>query len=51
MSEELEQPLKKPKFLITEKQRTLLLLVLLAFAIGFIFWMKSSYSTNFVEGF
>jgi hypothetical protein len=36
---------------ITEKQRTLILVLLLAFAVGFIFWTKNSYSSNFVEGF
>lgn len=44
-----KQPLHKRG--ITEKQRTIALLILLAFAVGFIYWTKNSYSSNFVEGF
>ena len=36
---------------ISEKQRTIILLILLAFAIGFMFWMRSQYSSNFVDTF
>lgn len=36
---------------ITEKQRTMILLVLLVFAVGFIMWTKNSYTDNFVDSF
>ena len=36
---------------ISEKKRTVLLVVLLFFAVGFIIWTKNSYSSNFVESF
>jgi Tfp pilus assembly protein PilO len=36
---------------ITEKQRTVILLLLLVFAIGFIYWTKTSYDSNFVDSF
>lgn len=36
---------------LTEKQRTIILLLLLAFAIGFIIWTRQQYSTNFVDSF
>lgn len=36
---------------ITEKQRTVFLILLLLFAVGFIIWTKNSYSDNFVESF
>ncbi len=53
--EELEIVPKKKRSLhkrgITEMQRTIALLVLLAFAIGFIYWTKNSYTSNFVDGF
>lgn len=42
---------KKPSIRITEKQRTVILLCLLAFAIGFIMWTRESYSSNFVDTF
>lgn len=38
-------------FKITEKQRTIILLCLLAFAIGFIIWTNSNYSENFTDSF
>jgi len=37
------------KWSITEKQRTVILIALLLFAIGFLFWTKNSYNSNFVE--
>lgn len=47
-----EQPLqKKRRFTVTEKQRTVVLVLLFLFAVVFIFWMKNSYSVNFVEDF
>lgn len=36
---------------LTEKQRTVALLLLLAFAVGFIIWTNSNYSNNFVDSF
>ena len=36
---------------ITEKQRTVLLLLLLIFAVGFIIWTRQQYSSNFTESF
>lgn len=38
-------------FRLTEKHRTIILLVLLAIAIGFIIWTKNSYSENFTDSF
>jgi uncharacterized membrane protein YhfC len=32
-----------------EKTRTILLLILLAIAVGFIIWMRKSYSSNFTD--
>lgn len=39
----------KPRIKITEKQRTLILLVLLAVAVGFIVWVQSGIDENFVD--
>ncbi len=36
---------------MTEKQRTILLFLLLVIAIGFIYWTKNQYYTNFVNTF
>lgn len=36
---------------LTEKQRTFILLVLLAFAVGFIIWSRQQYSANFIDSF
>ncbi len=36
---------------ITEKQRTIILLLLLIFAIGFILWTRGQYNSNFVDSF
>jgi hypothetical protein len=36
---------------ITEKQRSIILLILLVFALGFIYWTKNSYDNNFVDSF
>jgi uncharacterized membrane protein YhfC len=36
---------------ISEKGRTIILVVLLCIAVGFIYWTKNSYDTNFVDGF
>ncbi|MDB5184777.1 MAG: hypothetical protein JWN38_585 [Candidatus Saccharibacteria bacterium] len=35
---------------MNEKLRTVLLLLLLAVGIGFIFWMRSQYTGNFTDG-
>lgn len=40
---------RKRRFRITEKQRTVVLLILIAFAIGFIYWIQSGIDSNFVE--
>ena len=40
---------KERKFTITEKQRTILLVLLIIFAIGFIYWIQSGIDDNFVE--
>ncbi|MDB5176303.1 MAG: hypothetical protein JWM81_1161 [Candidatus Saccharibacteria bacterium] len=34
---------------MSEKLRTVLLLLLLLLAIGFIFWMQQQYANNFVD--
>lgn len=39
------------KWRLTEKQRTVVLLLLLVLAVGFIIWTKSSYDSNFVDSF
>lgn len=36
---------------VSELQRTIILLLLLVFAIGFIYWTKNQYSSNFVDTF
>lgn len=36
---------------VSEKQRTIILVLLLVFAIGFIYWTKNQYSTNFIDSF
>jgi uncharacterized membrane protein YhfC len=36
-------------FRLKEWHRTIILIALLGLAIGFIFWSKNQYSTNFVE--
>ncbi len=51
MNEEPNKSDKKRRLIISEKQRTVVLLILLVIAVGFIVWTRSSYSTNFVEGF
>lgn len=38
-------------FYLREWQRTVLLLLLLAFAIGFIYWTRTQYADNFVDTF
>ena len=43
------KPKAAPKTRISEVQRTVLLLVLLAFSIGFIIWIQSGIDENFVE--
>lgn len=44
--------LKKLKQLqFTERQRTIVLIFLLAIAVGFIYWTKNSYSDNFTDTF
>jgi hypothetical protein len=35
----------------TEKQRTVILLLLLIFALGFIYWTKNQYNQNFIDSF
>ncbi len=48
----MKKSLKKLQHIqITEKQRTLVLVVLLVIALGFIYWTKNSYDANFVDGF
>lgn len=42
---------KDTKFHLTETQRTILLLIVLALAIGFIIWTQNQYETNFTESF
>ncbi len=42
---------KTPRFVLKEWQRTVLLVALIAFAIGFIIWTKQQYESNFVETF
>ncbi|MDB5186521.1 MAG: hypothetical protein JWL85_1044 [Candidatus Saccharibacteria bacterium] len=32
-----------------EKHRTIILLILLAIAVGYIIWMQNSYSSNFTD--
>jgi len=39
------------KWRISEKQRTVVLLLLLIFAFSFLFWTKNQYSSNFVDTF
>jgi len=39
------------KFQINEKQRTVILVLLIIFAIIFILWTKNQYSVNFTESF
>ncbi len=41
----------KSRFQLTEKQRTIILISLLIFAIGFIYWTKNSYNQNFIDSF
>jgi uncharacterized membrane protein YhfC len=36
---------------ITERKRTVILLLLLLVAIGFIFWTRNQYDSNFIESF
>jgi uncharacterized membrane protein YhfC len=36
---------------LKEWQRTIILLVLLAIAIGFILWSRNQYASNFTESF
>lgn len=36
---------------VTEKQRTVILLLLLIFSIGFIIWTRGQYDSNFVDTF
>lgn len=36
---------------MSERTRTVILLILLAIAIGFIIWSQSQYEANFVESF
>ncbi len=43
--------MKKPHITISEKQRTLILLVLLALAIGFVLWQRQQYDSNFIDSF
>lgn len=44
-------PPKKSKPRISEKQRTVILLVLLSFTIGFIYWIQNGIDQNFIETF
>lgn len=39
------------KFKIKEWHRTVILLILILFAVGFIIWTNSQYETNFIEAF
>jgi hypothetical protein len=39
------------KFKLKEWHRTVILLLLLALAVGFIIWSNNQYSVNFVESF
>jgi|GEM_PF-1365350 len=41
----------KPKFYLKEWHRTVILLLLLAFAVGFIVWTNNQYNTNFTGSF
>lgn len=36
---------------VSEKTRTVLILLLFVFAVGFIYWTKNQYTTNFIESF
>ena len=42
---------KLTRLKMSEKQRTVVLLVLLAFALWFIYWTRNQYSTNFLDTF
>jgi hypothetical protein len=39
------------KLQLKEWHRTVILILLIVFAIGFIFWSRGQYSTNFVNTF
>lgn len=43
--------MKRQRFTITEKQRTVILILLLAISIGFYFWTKNQYNVNFTDNF
>lgn len=43
--------MRRPKIQISEKTRTVLLLILLVIAASFIIWTKHLYSTNFTDQF
>lgn len=40
---------KPSRFRISEKQRTVILVALIIFAVGFIYWIQSGIDQNFVE--
>lgn len=48
MSEETPKP-QKNRFVFKEWHRTVLLLILLVLAIGFIIWSDKQYQTNFTN--
>jgi len=39
----------KIKLTITEKQRTVILILMTVFAVGFIYWIQNDIDSNFVE--
>jgi hypothetical protein len=39
------------RFRITEKQRTVVLVLLLMLAVGFLLWTRQQYDANFIEAF
>lgn len=43
--------MRKPTLQISEKTRTLILLILLIIAVGFIIWSKQQYSIHFTDTF